>query len=298
MSNYTSENDMSRLSIVTVCKNRLAHLKRSLPSFVRQRDTSVVVVDYDCSEGTSAYVSGQHSDVAIARVEDRPYFNNWDARNIGASLCNAELIAFIDADTVVAENFSDWVFDNIQPGTFGRMPDALSLSMHRDRQLNETSNRLAGLIVLPRTTFLELEGYDSLLEGWGAGGDLDLSDRLAFHGHKAVLLPEDLIQEGIQHTNDERTRFHKMTISQSHLIGTLYRTSKNSLMRQFSRELTAEERKKLYGLSAMSAKRAEGRNSAQVEMLVISRNVEGSNYEIRQTITTTVTWSGRSKSHQ
>ena len=39
-------------SIVTTCKGRLEHLQRSLPSFAAQSGAEVVVVDYDCPDGT------------------------------------------------------------------------------------------------------------------------------------------------------------------------------------------------------------------------------------------------------
>jgi hypothetical protein len=44
--------DVPRLSIVTTCKGRLHHLRRSLPGFLAQPDTQVIVVDYDCPEDT------------------------------------------------------------------------------------------------------------------------------------------------------------------------------------------------------------------------------------------------------
>src|SRR5260370_11681104 len=39
-----------RLSVVVPCKGRLQHLRRSLPTFVAQPDSEVIVVDYDCPD--------------------------------------------------------------------------------------------------------------------------------------------------------------------------------------------------------------------------------------------------------
>jgi hypothetical protein len=251
----------------------------------------VIVVDYDCPERTRDYVSTQYPSAKVVRVENRKYFNNWEARNIGATLAQSDLIAFVDADVVLSNEFADWIVAHIGPGSFGRMPDATELHVHRDEKPSQSSNRFAGLLVVPRETFAELGGYDHMLEGWGAGGDLDLYDRLQFHGHRAVLLPEHLVKNGIQHSDDERTRFHRMNISRSHLIGTLYRVSKNALMRQFARELTLQEREKLYRLSTAAADQTAGSKSAQVDLLVVSRDAPGSNYKIEQTIKTKITWS-------
>ena len=41
-----------KFSIVTTCKGRLGNLKQSLPTFVAEAAAEVVVVDYDCPEGT------------------------------------------------------------------------------------------------------------------------------------------------------------------------------------------------------------------------------------------------------
>jgi hypothetical protein len=41
-----------KFSIVTTWKGRLRDLQQSLPTFVSQAAAEVVVVDYDCPEGT------------------------------------------------------------------------------------------------------------------------------------------------------------------------------------------------------------------------------------------------------
>lgn len=47
---------MPLLTFVTTCRGRLAHLRRSLPTFVAQPDAEVVVVDYDCPERSGEWV--------------------------------------------------------------------------------------------------------------------------------------------------------------------------------------------------------------------------------------------------
>ncbi len=79
------------LSIITTCKGRLAHLKESLPAMAAQPGAEVVVVDYDCPEATTAYVREHFPAVKVVKVEGRPHFNNWEARNIGATHATAPL---------------------------------------------------------------------------------------------------------------------------------------------------------------------------------------------------------------
>lgn len=277
------------LSIITTCKGRLAHLKESLPAMAAQPGAEVVVVDYDCPEATAAYVREHFPAVKVVRVEGRPYFNNWEARNIGASQAMAPLLVFVDADTMLAGDFAAWVTGAVTPGTYGKMPNALELSIHKDDVLRNGANRLEGLIVMPAVTFRDLEGYDALLQGWGAGGDTDLVDRLDFHEHKKVVLPEALVTRAIAHSDAERVRFHKLSISESHLIGLLYRTSKLSMMKLFNRELAREDRARLHAL-AVEAVRRRSPSTAGLDLTVLSNAVPGSNYTIEQKLTTRVIW--------
>jgi glycosyltransferase involved in cell wall biosynthesis len=282
---------MSDLTIVTVCKGRLAHLKQTLPSFVAQKQTEVIVVDYDCPEGTAEYVAKNYPGTKVVKVENRPHFNNWEARNIGAKQAASDLIAFVDADVLLASNFADWVTKNLETGCFGKMPSALVQSRHGEAKLSESSNRLEGLLVMPTRSFTGLGGYDDILEGWGAGGDLDLVDRLSLRGSRMILLPEELVEKTIDHSSADRTRFHKMNVANSHLVGVLYRVSKNSLMRIFGRDLQETERQRLYALARNASAHPIAPKTTKVDLLVISKEVEGSNYRIEQTITTKVTWS-------
>jgi glycosyltransferase involved in cell wall biosynthesis len=280
------------LSIITTCKGRLSHLKMSLPSFLAQENSEVIVVDYDCPDHTFDHVRMHFPSAKVLKVEDRPYFNNWEARNIGAASAAGDIFAFVDADTVISPDFSDWILKNINSGIYAKMPNAISLQFHKDQSLGPGSNRFEGLLILPKETFLKLEGYDDLLQGWGAGGDTDMVDRLEFHGRKRLLMPEALVERSITHSDHDRIRFHRMGISLSHLTGLLYRVSKNSLMRLFAKEISREERIKLYQLAKNAAERPTAQNSAGIELLVISDKVPASNYLIEQKITTKITWSG------
>ncbi len=280
---------MPALSIITVCKGRLSHLKRSLPAMLAQQQAQIVVVDYDCPEGAADHVSLAHPGVSVVKVENRPHFNNWEARNIGARHATGDLLAFVDADVILADGFCNWCLQNIAPGNFGKMPTAVAQSIHADEKLNAGSNRLEGLLVVPRKTFVALGGYDDLLEGWGAGGDVDLNDRLGMSGNRMVVMPETLVSETIRHSDEERVRFHRMNVGASHLTGLLYRMSKNSLTRLFAKPLPLSERKRLYELVRKSVAAADA-NSARTQLLVVSTEVPGSNFKVEQTITTTVTW--------
>ena len=93
------------VSIVTTCKGRLHHLRRSLPNFLAQPDTEVIVVDYDCPDETAGVCAREFPAVRVVKVENAPRFNWARARNLGAAAARGTWIAFFDADIVMAPDF-------------------------------------------------------------------------------------------------------------------------------------------------------------------------------------------------
>jgi len=114
---------------------------------------------------------------------------------------------------------------------------------------------------------------------------------LKFHEVEIVFMPEELIERSIQHSMDERTKYHQSrSTSHSHLLGILYRKSKISLMRLFNKEMDLDDRKRLHALAVNAASRPTGTNSTHVELLVISEELPGANYKTEQKVITKVSW--------
>jgi hypothetical protein len=115
-------------SLVTTCKGRLAYLKASLPTWARLKHSSfeIVVVDYDCPDGTSDWVRGctpqllkrsGARDIQVVKVPDRPRFNLNDARNHGIAAARGQWIITIDSDVhVVDRSLLQWLDDQIRDG--------------------------------------------------------------------------------------------------------------------------------------------------------------------------------------
>ena len=115
-------------SLVTTCKGRLAYLKDSLPTWARLRhsDFEIVVVDYDCPDGTADWVrrhrpqllkrSGADA-IQVVKVPDRPRFNLNDARNHGIAAARGKWVITIDSDVhVVDRSLLEWLDDELQAG--------------------------------------------------------------------------------------------------------------------------------------------------------------------------------------
>ena len=95
------------LSLITTCKNRLAHLKQTLPLMLQQSFSEVIVVDYGCEQGTAAWVKENYPKAKVVQVSDDPVFSLAIARNAGAKNASHEFLGFIDADVVIYQTWGN-----------------------------------------------------------------------------------------------------------------------------------------------------------------------------------------------
>ena len=242
-------------SIITTCKGRLDHLKQSLPTMLRQPGAEVIVVDYACPEKTAAYVEKHFPSAQVVRVEGEEGFSNWRARNRGAAVAKGDVLIFCDADTFLAEGALQVIADSVPEKSFGFFTRHSTAQFNR-KGLRLGLNQLRGFQVVPAAAFRRLGGYDELLEGWGAGGDTDLEERLALFGLKGVKLGDGIIEDVLEHDNQARVTFHRNSIKFSYAAGLFYRRAKMALLRiRRGRGLTGDERSALYEVAQTAAQR-------------------------------------------
>jgi glycosyltransferase involved in cell wall biosynthesis len=226
-----------RVSIITTCKGRLHHLRRSLPRFLAQPEAEAIVVDYDCPDRTAEVVAREFPAARVVAVTDRPNFAISEARNLGAAAAAAEWLAFIDADIVIAPDFHARLAPRLQPGAFYRFPP-------RGR-----ASSLWGSCVMRRDDFLAVGRYDEAMQGYG-GDDQDMYFRLALAGLQPQWLDFDLLSEVIEHDVAERIRFGARPSMLHHQrLNSAYLIVKTSLLRQLGPNgLTPEQCTTLYRL--------------------------------------------------
>jgi glycosyltransferase involved in cell wall biosynthesis len=219
------------LSIITTCKGRLEHLQQTLPRMVEQ-GFPVIVVDYDCPQGTAAWVAMHYPQVRVVRHRATPLFNHSHARNLGALAAASEYLLFLDADVFLSPNVLERIKSQVQPNSF-------FCHLQADRNL-------FGACLCPRMSFEKVGGYDEQFEGWG-GEDRDLYDRLTLLGLKVQDFPAHAMS-AIPHSNELRTAFvQEKNIATSRLINRLYSLAKIDLMRLLGKELPATVRIELHG---------------------------------------------------
>ncbi len=187
---------MNRYSIVTTCKGRLDHLRQTLSQLAKQSGTQVIVVDYSCPERACDWVRENFPQVSVVEVRGEEYFHANHARNTGAARAASSHPVFLDADTLVADDFVTRIERELAPGSFLRL---------RDQQGND----LDGACVVPAEAFRTVGGYDEVIEGYGGGEDQELGWRLRRQGLAMQHLPAEGLCQPIAHDDKSRIPFHR-----------------------------------------------------------------------------------------
>jgi glycosyltransferase involved in cell wall biosynthesis len=233
-------------SIITTCKGRLDHLKASLPKTAAQAAQEVIVVDFSCPQGTGEWVAEHFPSVRVVSVKGERHFSNWKARNAGAAAATSDVLVFVDADTILAEGAIDWLSKSFPQRAYGFFDRQTSRSFNR-KGPRLAANQLKGFHVIPAEAFRRLGGYDEVLEGYAAGADTDLEDRLSLIKLDRHLLDASMIESVIEHDAASRTEHHAEPVRTSYCAGLLYRQAKRTLLRmQRKTQLPLGTREHLY----------------------------------------------------
>jgi glycosyltransferase involved in cell wall biosynthesis len=208
-----------RFAIVTVCKSRLHHLKQSLPNMISQGADEVIVVDYDCPQGTAEWVEAHHQGVKVVRATDPLGFCLSRARNIGTAAAKAKWICIVDADGLLRPGWLAWLDANLSDESYSFIGD-------QSRQPES-----AGVLVARRSDILLAGGYDEAIRGWGPD-DLDLRSRLRALGLRWVGFPNELI--GVISNGDEiRDRGAALSHRNMKFRAKLYLRAKDGVSAQY-----------------------------------------------------------------
>ena len=176
-------------TVIISCKNRLEHLKLSLPKLVEQPDIDIILVDYGCNERSGHWVQQHYPSIKVIFVEDDPVFSISRARNIGALYASTEYIVFTDADILIDFMIGDWLTHN------GMSNEFYTVHITDDPSL-------CGTAIFHRHDFLEHGKYDEIFRGWG-WEDTELYLRLKSRGLKQMMISGNGISS-IQHDDSLR----------------------------------------------------------------------------------------------
>jgi glycosyltransferase involved in cell wall biosynthesis len=240
-------------AIITTCKNRLEHLKVSLPSMVAQGCREVIVVDFSCPAGTADYVARNFPSVRVVSVAGQEFFSNWKARNAGSSVAKADVLVFVDADTTLAEDAVKWLSNNLPAQAFGCFTHKVGKGFNKT-EVALSNNQMSGFHVIPAAEFRRIGGYDEVLEGYGSGADTDLLARLGLIPLVSHLLDPCVVESIIEHDLPSRVQHHSSSIRTSYCAGLLYRAAKLVLLKiRRDLELDLAWRRQIYATAVRAA---------------------------------------------
>jgi hypothetical protein len=220
---------------------------------VAQACNEVIVVDYSCPQGTGKFVSANFPSVRLLSVEGQQHFSNWKARNAGAAAATSNVLLFVDADTLLAPGAIEWVATHLPPRTYGFFDSQTSREFNRGGP-RVAANQLKGFQIVPRAAFQRVGGYDDVLEGYAAGADTDLEQRLSMIGLRRRPLDPSIVKSIIQHDASSRIEHHAQPIRRSYAAGLLYRAAKRTLLKiNRTVELPIALRRNLYRAASEAA---------------------------------------------
>jgi len=250
------------LTIVTTCKGRLAYLKQSLPTMLGT-GLPVVVVDYDCSDGTRGYVAEHFKTITVVAVDNEPTFNLARARNLGAAAVATRFIGFFDSDALLQ----------------GSLAEALAhIQLSDDAFCVAGENELHGQCIVAKAAFEKTGGYDEAMTGWG-GEDGDFYLRLQAAGYRRTMLPAGLVTS-LAHGDGERLRFTSTDSRvDSHRLNDTYAAMKRDIEAlQGGTRLTHDERLALRKQVADALRRAGATGRVQTVEYRLPPNIGAAGY--------------------
>jgi glycosyltransferase involved in cell wall biosynthesis len=218
-------------SIIVTCKNRLHHLRQTLPTFASQSDVEVIVVDYGCTQGTEQWVQENFPAATVVAVRDDPVFNLSRARNTGATKAQGRFLLFVDADIKINSDLGSWAVKNARDNSYYLEPES------------NTANTV-GTMLCAKADFDRVGGYDEAFRGWGFE-DRDIYFRFWLAGIANREFDKGSL-EAIPHDNSERQLSFADggmgTIGNSLIAGHLYMNIKYDVQRMTGKPLDLSQR--------------------------------------------------------
>lgn len=182
------------VTTIIPCKGRLHHLKETIQAITDQTiNHEVVVVDYDCPDGTYQWVNSLGIDNLRAFKADTKgsdKFNLSRARNEGVRNSKGDILFFCDADTILSPAF---------------------LAVHLSKPLEGFFycgwgyGESTGNLIVQRAVFEQVRGYNEALKGWGFE-DIDIYRRMEAAGY--MRKPFIGGTRSISHDNNDRVKHY------------------------------------------------------------------------------------------
>ncbi len=187
------------LSLVSICMNREAHLRRAVPAWLGLPGVDeIVIVDWSTREPFPDLL-GLDPRIRIVRVEDEPRWVQTYPTNLGVAHARGDRILKCDADCLPAPAVSAL---RPAPGRF------FAGDWKTGRAAGKGS--VSGQCLFAKTQWEQVNGYSELFRRY-AHDDIDFYRRLETAGHARADIPADAL-DFLPHDDEARVA-HQATPS-------------------------------------------------------------------------------------
>jgi len=204
---------MFKISFCTAIKNRLHHLKLTLPQNITNNEDydrlQFIILDYNSTDGLEKWVKSklkkhiESGKLIYYRYPKSAFFHRSHSRNIAFKLADGDIVCNIDADNITNKGFAAFVNQTFeQNNNIFLTPGSGDLGLKPD---------FMGRICCQKNDFNIIGGYDESMEGYGFE-DHDLTNRLEALGRVKTGIPPKFLN-AIFHDDFERVseeRIYKM----------------------------------------------------------------------------------------
>jgi glycosyltransferase involved in cell wall biosynthesis len=211
---------LPKISFFTAMKNRLEHIKATLPANIKSASSygnfQWILLNYGCTDPkTDEWVETVIRPLVEEGVVDYYHYRDADsfrfahARNIGLACADGDLACNVDADNFIGDGFAEYLAARTRrPKTFVRMAGI--------------KRGAKGRICARTQDLRQVGGYDENFESWGAE-DGDLAERLRRSGVRQRTCYIEEFGNVIEHNDALRVAETSNDFKESRRLGELHR---------------------------------------------------------------------------
>jgi glycosyl transferase family 7 (putative galactosyltransferase) len=216
-----------KISLCTICMNRLSHLCQTLPVNLaensRNPDVEFVLLNYNSRDdldnwvrnGLSSYISA--GKLKYYKTSEPEFFHMAHSKNLALKLAQGDILGVIDADNFAGPDYAGWVLKQFDK----HGPQTVTTTLRKDRIPYRDQG---GKICFTKEMFHTVNGFDERLIGYGMD-DVDFVNRVEKAGGKRVFIEEERYLKFIGHSDLERVMNYRF----SNYLSSIYQYIRESL---------------------------------------------------------------------
>lgn len=186
--------------------NRLYHLKQTLKRNILDNylldHIEFIVLDYNSSDQLGDWIKSEMANfikqdiLVYYRTSTPELYNRSHSRNMAYRLSRGELVCNLDADNYLGVGFAEKILANFESNRNSFYTSNLNIE------------DVFGKVILPKTSFFKVRGYNENLGGYGFE-DVDFFNRLERSGLTHRLFYDPEFHKYISHSKYERVQNEK-----------------------------------------------------------------------------------------